>query len=72
MSRNVRVSNGYATYSESGKASTCGVCPVRDGNGVCPIRAEVVPRNRPVCRYGHRKILSQRVKNYNQRKEANQ
>ena len=69
MSRNVRVSNGYTTHSESGKANTCGDCPVRNRNGVCPIRAEIVSHLRPVCRYGHKKILSQHTKNYNQRKE---
>ena len=69
MSRNVRVADRYATYSDHDGAAKCGQCPVRKRNGLCPIRAEVVSPLRPCCRYGHKKILSQHTKNYNQRKE---
>ena len=74
MSRNVRVSDGYATYSDHGGAAKCGQCPVRERNGLCPIRAEVVAAMRPCCRYGHKKMLSAQVlrsnaKRQNKRKE---
>ena len=57
--RHIKVSDGYAQHSERGNANTC---------GDCPIRAEVVPRNRPVCRYGHRVILSKHTQDCNARK----
>jgi hypothetical protein len=78
MSRNVRVADGYATYSDHGGAAKCGQCPVRERTGLCPVRAEVVSPLRPCCRYGHQKmrsaqVLRNNVKRLNkERKETNQ
>ena len=68
--RHVKIENGYAIHTEHGNSNTCGDCPVRRRNGLCPIRAESVPPLRPVCRYGHRKIASARTLSWKTRKDA--
>ena len=74
--RHIKIADGYARYSEHGGASRCGQCPVRERNGLCPIRAEVVAAMRPCCRYGHQRMRSAQVLRNNakrqQRKETNQ
>lgn len=61
-----KVSNGFARFSSKDDAPKCGMCPGRDRNGVCTLRAEYVSPACPCCRYGH--MLMERGKTVSQPK----
>lgn len=49
------------------KARPCGKCPVRDGNGICVVRAKWMSALHPSCAYGRKKMYNAYMAGYMRR-----